>query len=308
MTVLAALARTALGLIAAGALGLCPASLRAADVPVPALTGRVVDLTGALSTPDRQAIEAKLAAFEQKKGSQVAVLVMPSLGGETIEDFATRVTDRWKLGRAGVDDGVLLLVAMQERRMRIQVGTGVEGALTDALSKRIIAEQMTPLFRAGDFPGGINAGVDGILAAVSGEALPPPRAKGKSGSGKSTPILPLVAVGLLVTPFLAMILRELMGRFFGAAAAGGLVGGAVFLFAGILLAAVVAGAIVFFFTIAMEPLPAVRGGRGKKSGWDWVGTTGGSYSSGASWGGGSGGGGFSGGGGGFSGGGASGSW
>ena len=115
----------------------------AADtVPVPKLTGRVVDLTATLDRAQQQAIAGKLADFERAKGSQVAVLLVPTIGTETIEEFATRVTDEWKLGRAGVDDGVLFVIAKQERRMRIQTGRGVQGVLTDALSRRIIAERV----------------------------------------------------------------------------------------------------------------------------------------------------------------------
>ena len=145
--------------------------------PVPKLTAHVVDLTGTLSADERAALDAKLAAFEQAKGSQVAVLLVPTIGTESIEEFAGRVTDTWQLGRKGVDDGVLFVVAKQERRMRIHTGRGVQGTLTDALSKRIIADVVAPRFRTGDFAGGIDAGADAIMKAVEGEELPLPAKK-----------------------------------------------------------------------------------------------------------------------------------
>src|SRR5882672_4900474 len=153
------------------------AALAQEPIPVPKLTARVVDQTGTLSATERASLEAKLAAFEKAHGSQVAVLLVPTLGPETIEDFAGRVTDAWKLGRKGVDDGVLFVVAKQERKMRIHTGRGVQGTLTDALSRRIVADVVAPRFRGGDFAGGIDAGVDAIVKAIEGEALPLPAAK-----------------------------------------------------------------------------------------------------------------------------------
>lgn len=294
---------------AAALLGLWLAALGAAglaraEVPVPPLSGRVVDLAGALAAPDREAITAKLAAFEQAKGSQVAVLIVPSLGGEAIEDFATRVTDQWKLGRAGVDDGVLLVVAMQERRMRIQTGRGVQGTLTDALSKRIIAERMTPLFRAGNLPGGIQAGVDAILTAVAGESLPAPgQAPARSPGADYTQ---MIVLALMLVPVVAFVLRDFVGRFVSGVFTGVATGGAVAFFTGKVPFGLIAGALAFFFAFAAES-NTVKGARGRsrRDRDDWgfgSGGSGGGFSSSDS------GGGFSGGGGGFDGGGASGSW
>lgn len=302
MTRLAAVAIATLALMGGGVGAVIPAAAQAAEVPVPALSGRIVDQAGVLSLEQRQALSRKLEAFEQAKGSQVAVLVVPTTGGEAIEDFATRVTDQWKLGRAGVDDGVLLLVAMQERRMRIQTGRGVQGTLTDALSKRIIAERMTPLFRAGDFAGGIAVGVDSILAAVSGESLPPPSKSGSSASSSlNSDLNQVMFLAFMLVPVGALVLRAVLGRFLGGVAAGVITGGVVAFALGSFLVGLLAGALAFFFTFAVEA-NRVMSSRGR-SGW------GGSSSG---WGGGSGwggsGGGFSGGGGGFDGGGASGSW
>lgn len=287
---------------------LLAASAFAADptdpVAVPKLSGRVVDLTGTLTAPEREGIAGRLAEFEKARGSQVVVLLVPTIGTESIEEFATRVTDAWKLGRAGVDDGVLFVIAKQERKMRIQSGRGVQGTLTDALSKRIIVERVSPRFRAGDFAGGIGAGVEAIMKAIEGESLPPPAKK--SGAGKTVGVASsfenFLWVAFLVVPVVGMVLRSLLGRFLGAGLTGGVTGlAAAFLF-GSLVFGVFAAIVAFIFVLAIgAPRLASRGGHG--GGW----TTGGS------WGGGGGGwssgdGGFSGGGGGFDGGGASGDW
>jgi uncharacterized protein len=272
-------------------------------IAVPKLSGRVVDLTGTLAAPEREAIAAKLAAFEASKGSQVVVLLVPSIGPEVIEDFATRVTDDWKLGRAGVDDGVLFVIAKQERRMRIQTGRGVQGVLTDALSRRIIAERVSPRFRSGDFAGGISDGVDAILKAIEGESLPPPPEKARGGRVDTSPSIEnFFWLAFFLVPMVGSMLRALIGRFFGAGLTSGVTGlAAWFLFGSAILggiAAVVAFLVVLFMGTA--GLGARRGGSG---GW----SSGGSWGGGG-WSGGGGGGGFSGGGGGFDGGGASGDW
>lgn len=271
-------------------------------IAVPKLSGRVVDLTGTLTAPERDAIAARLGAFEAAKGSQVAVLLVPSVGPEAIEDFATRVTDEWKLGRAGVDDGVLFVIAKQERRMRIQTGRGVQGVLTDALSKRIIAEIVTPKFRAGDFPGGISGGVDAITKAIEGESLPEPvkgASRGQSGSLSS--IEDFFFIALFAVPMAGTILNSLVGRFLGAGLTSGITGVVAWLLFGSLVLGGIATVVAFLLVLFMGTSGAgVR--RGGVGGW----------SSGGSWGGGGGsgggGGGFSGGGGGFDGGGASGGW
>lgn len=268
-------------------------------IPVPKLTGRVVDLTGTLARPEREALEARLQAFEQSKGSQVAVLLVPSIGPETIEEFATRVTDEWKLGRAGVDDGVLFVIAKQDRRMRIQTGRGVQGVLTDAVSKRIVADRVSPRFRAGDFAGGINDGVDAILKAIEGEALPAPaRQPSRGQAGSSASIENFFWLAFVVVPVVGMILRSLVGRFLGAGLTSGVTGLAAWFIFGSLVLGVIALVITFLAVLFMGT-PGMRmigGGSGGSWGGGWGG------------GGGSGGGGFSGGGGGFDGGGASGGW
>jgi uncharacterized protein len=151
-----------------------------ADVAVPPLTARVVDLTGTLSSDQVAALEQKLKAFEDRKGSQIAVLIVPTTQPETIEQYSLRVVEQWKLGRKKVDDGALLLIAKNDRKLRIEVGYGLEGALNDATSKRIIDEIITPKFKSGDFAGGISDGADRILKVIDGEPLPRPRRKAKS--------------------------------------------------------------------------------------------------------------------------------
>jgi len=275
-------------------------------IPVPKLTARVIDQTGTLTAQEREALEAKLRAFEEARGSQVAVLIVPSIGPEVIEEFAGRVTDEWKLGRKGVDDGVLFAIAKQERKLRIHTGRGVQGTLTDALSKRIVADIVAPRFRTGDFAGGINAGVDSIMKAIEGEELPlptpqkatQPRVESMSSYGN------LLVFALFLVPVVAMVMRSILGRFLGAGATSAIAGGAAWLILGSVAIGLAAAVVAFLFTLVSGN--AARGlQRGGLGGY----IPGGGWSSGGGgFGGGGGGGGFSGGGGGFDGGGASGGW
>jgi uncharacterized protein len=266
------------------------ASASFADVAVPPI-GRVVDQTGTLTSDQISSLEQKLKAFEDRKGSQVAVLIVPTTAPEAIEQYSLRVVEQWKLGRKKIDDGALLIVAKNDRKLRIEVGYGLEGALNDATSKRIIDEIITPKFRNGDFAGGISDGVDKILSVIDGEPLPQPQAKRApidfSAIGDYFPFL---FIGTLVV---GGIFRTIFGRLLGALIAGGIVGTiAWFLFYVFPLAAL-AAVIVAVLTLFGDSI-ASSGGSG---------ASGGGFSSG-----GSGGGGFSGGGGSFGGGGASGSW
>lgn len=296
-----------LGRFLAGAAAvLFPALLAQAAAPgepiaVPRLSARVIDQTGTLSAQERDSLEAKLRAFEQERGSQVAVLLVPSLGAEPIEDFATRVTDEWQLGRKGVDDGVLFVIAKQEHKMRIQTGRGVQGTLTDALSKRIIDEIVAPRFRAGDFAGGIDAGVDAILKAIVGEQLPLPDVrKSARNVNAASSYTDFFWIAFFIVPIVAVMLRGMLGRFLGAGVTSGVTGLAAWLVFGSLAFGCVAALLAFVFTL----FTGSGIGRGvRPGGWGMPG----GFSGGGSWGGG-GGGGFSGGGGGFDGGGASGSW
>jgi uncharacterized protein len=264
---------------------------------VPKLAARVTDLTGTLTAEQQSALEEKLTAFQARKGSQVAVLVVPTTQPEEIEQYSIRVVDQWKLGRLKVDDGALLLVAKNDRDMRIEVGRGLEGALTDVTTKRIIAETITPLFRQGDFYGGINAGLDQMIRVIDGEQLPPPDQGWQSRSTRGlTHLSPFLFFAVL---FGSALLRSMFGRGIAAVAAGAVVGVVVFVFVQTLIPAILAAVAAFLFAL----ISGFSGG----GGWASYPRTGGW---GGGFGGGSGGGGFSGGGGGggFSGGGASGRW
>ena len=288
---------------AAAALLLALAAL--AQVAVPKLSARVTDQTGSLTATERDALEAKLAAFEQAKGSQIAVLMVPSIGGEAIEDYAGRVTDEWKLGRKGVDDGVLFVVAKQERKMRIHTGRGVQGTLTDALSRRIIADVVAPRFRTGDFAGGVDAGVDAIMKAIEGEQLPlPAQQKASRKVDTISSYSNFLWIAFFAVPIVAVVLRSIVGRFVGAGLTSGITGFAAWIVFGSLAFGIVAAFVAFLFTL-MSGTQMARGA-GRRGNWGGVFIP----SGGGSWGGGGGfgGGGFSGGGGGFDGGGSSGSW
>jgi uncharacterized protein len=272
-----------------------------AEVAVPPLASRVTDLTGTLSGGAVARIEAKLADLEAKKGSQLAVLIVPTTQPEEIEQYGIRVADAWKLGRKGVDDGAILLVAKNDRRVRIEVGQGLEGALPDAIANRIITETITPHFKQADYDGGVQAGIDQMISVVNGEPLPQPDKKWERHSGLGN-MLPLL---LIVVFVVSGVLRAIFGRLFGSVATGGLAGGIVWLLSHVIPIGIGAGVFAFVFALLAG---------GSRSGWStgrgWGGGMGGFGGGfgGGGFGGGGGGGGFSGGGGGFSGGGASGSW
>jgi uncharacterized protein len=286
--------------VAAGLTLLLIALLAHAEVAVPPLTSRVTDLTGTLSGEAVTRIEAKLANLEAKKGSQIAVLIVPTTAPEDITQFAIRVVDAWKLGRKGVDDGAYLIVAKNDRRVRIEVGYGLEGALTDAAANRIIEEAITPHFKLGDYDGGVEAGIDKMIAVVNGEPLPEPDRKWEHHTGLGH-LLPL----LLVVVFVASgVLRAMFGRLLGSVATGGLTGGIAWLLSHFLPIGVGAGIVAFLFAML-----AGSSSRGWAAGRGWGSGFGGGLGGGGGGGGGvSGGGGFSGGGGGGGGGGASGGW
>lgn len=268
----------------------------AADVPVPPLKARVTDLTGTLAAGQRAALEQKLADLEARKGSQIVVLVVESTRPETVEQYAVRVFERWKLGRKGVDDGVLLLVAKNDRQLHIEVGYGLEGAIPDAIAKRIIEQDIVPLFKQGNFHGGISAGTDRLGKLIEGESMPPPKRSAAPGSGWSSESL---FIGFVILAMASQLLHSLLGRFLGsgvAAAAAGIIG---YLLAG-LAAAMIIGLIAFVISLFMGATGR-QGGGWSSGGGSW---SGGGWSGGGS----SGGGGFSGGGGSSGGGGASGSW
>jgi len=264
------------------------------EVFVPPLKARVTDLTATLSAEQAAALEGNLAQFERAQGSQIAILIVPTAQPETIEQYAIRVAEAWKIGRKGVDDGVIVLVAKNDRKLRIEVGRGLEGALPDAIAKRIVAEVIGPRFKAGDFYGGLRDGVARIESVIQGEALSPPRAASNDRQGGSPDYGNWLVIGLVVATVLGGILSRVMGRLGGSTTTAGIVGGLAWLVTASAFSALVAAVLVFFFAL-------LSGGRG--GGMGGMGGIGG-----GGWGGSSGGGGFSGGGGDFGGGGASGNW
>jgi uncharacterized protein len=279
------------------ALGLCVAQAQSPAqglVPVPALESRVTDQTGTLTAAEQSELEQKLAAFEQRKGAQVALLMVRSTQPESIEQYSIRVVEAWKLGRDKPDDGVLLLVAKEDRKLRIEVGYGLEGALTDAIASRIINETIKPLFRQNDYFGGIGAGLQQIQDVIDGEVLPPPDKRWDRPADKVGKLLPLYLLLVFVG---GSVLRAVLGRGLGAVATGVGAGLLTWVLTQLLGAALVTG----FIGLALTLIMGAAGGIS-------TGGFGGGLGRGGFGGGGFGGGGFGGGGGGFGGGGSSGSW
>jgi len=264
-----------------------------AQVAVPPLSARVTDLTGTLSSSQVQSLDSRLRAFERARGSQVAVLILPSTQPETIEEYSIRVADAWKIGREKVDDGVILVVAKDDRKLRIEVGRGLEGAIPDALAKRIVSDVIAPHFKSGDFFGGIAAGSDALMALITGESLPAPQSRQGAGQAIDFQMILFAIVALI---FGHAIFGRLFGRVPGAAISGAIVGGILWLALGVLAIALLGGVIGFVIGL-------VNGMARSRGGW-----TSGGFGGGGFGGGGFGGGGFGGGGGSFGGGGASGSW
>jgi uncharacterized protein len=294
------------------ALGLwCVAAFAAAQglVAVPALSARVIDQTATLDAASIAALEAKLAAFEQSNGSQVVVLMVPTTAPEDIADFTQRVGDAWKIGRADVGDGVLFVVAKDDRRLRIATAKALEGAIPDLMARRILDSAVTPAFRQGDYAGGINAGVDQILARIRGEELPLPNASGGQRAAASGDFEWMDALIFLVfaVPMLSGLLRGMFGNKLGTVLTGVGAGGLAWALTAVVWVAIGAGLLGMLAALFLQFLPAAplggSGRGGRSGGWGGGGFGGGGF------GGGRGGGGFSSGGGGnFGGGGASGGW
>ncbi|PPQ16872.1 hypothetical protein CV770_23835 [Bradyrhizobium sp. AC87j1] len=281
------------------------ASSASADVAVPQLTGRVVDQTGMLSSSDLASLSQKLREFETRKGSQIAVLIVPSTQPETIEQFSIRVAEAWKIGRKRVDDGAILVVAKNDRHLRIEVGYGLEGALTDVTSRRIIDEIITPKFRTGDFGGGIADGVDRMIRVIDGEPLPVPSPT--VNFGNLDDLAPIFIVTLFASIGVGGFFRAMLGRLLGSLVTGGIIAGLTWLILGSFALAMAVGALGFIIGFVADLFSAITPGTGRSRGGSWSsGSSSGGWSSGSSSSSDSGS--FSGGGGSFGGGGASGSW
>lgn len=260
-------------------------------VVIPPLKARVTDLTGTLSADERSKLEGKLQAFEREKGAQIGVLIVPTTRPEAIEQYSIRVAEQWKLGRKGVDDGALLLVAKDDRKLRIEVGYGLEGALNDATAKRIVSDVIAPRFKEGKFYAGIDAGVAVMMSVIGGEELPPPDQTPRRGTASSAdgPSDGWFVAGLFLIFGVGGFLRAVFGRFISAGIIAGIAGVvAFFLLSSLALAGVVA--LVAFVLSLLAGSGGVWSGGSGGGGWS------------------SSGGGFSGGGGSFGGGGASGDW
>lgn len=258
---------------------LASAALVQAEVAVPPLQSRVTDLTATFSAEQRGQLESMLDAFEARKGSQIAVLLVPSTQPETIEQYGIRVAEKWKLGRKGIDDGALLILAKQDHAVRVEVGYGLEGVIPDAIAKRIVSETIIPRLKRDDYFGGVKAGVEAMIEAVDGEALPAPSGRTAPGHSPGSFLYFLFFVIAI-----ASFLRSLLGLV-GVLLAGGVAGVLAWLAFGSLIAAAIAAVITVIFAFG-------RFGTGIPGGFGGSGGSGG----------------FSGGGGGFGGGGASGRW
>jgi len=276
-------------------------------LPVPALTARVIDQTGTLNAAQRGALEAKLAAFEQASGPQIVVLMVPTTQSEDISSYAQRVADSWKIGRREVGDGLLIVVAKNDRRVRIEVAKTLEGAVPDLAARQIIDRAITPAFRAGDFAGGLSAAVDTLMARIKGEGLPAPEARTPQGPQDGS-WQELLMFFFIAVPVVGGILSKVLGRRLGALVTAGGAGAAAWIFSASLLIAGVA-AVLTMLVVGVLGIGALQRGMGRPSrgGGPIIWGGGGGGFGGGGFGGG--GGGFgSGGGGDFGGGGASGDW
>ncbi len=281
-------------------------------LPVPALTARVIDTTGTLDAIQVKGLDDKLAAFEREKGTQIAFLIVPTTQPEDIASYANRVANEWKIGRKAVGDGVLLVVAKNDRKVRIEVAKTLEGAIPDLAAQQIIDEAITPNFRKDDYAGGLQAAADQMIARIKGETLPAPAAasrqrdSGRNGAGGFN-WTDLAIFLFFAVPVAGAVLRSVLGRKLGALAVGGGVGAIAMFITSSLLVAGIAGVVALLYSLLTGGMAAMGG---RRSPWiGGLGGMGGGWGSGGGSSGGGGGGGFSSGGGGnFGGGGASGSW
>ncbi len=281
-------------------LGILVHPAQASALDVPPLTGRVVDLAHVLSIQETEQLTGRLKAHEDQTGNQVAILILPSLDGEPLEEYAHRVATTWKLGRKGTDNGVLLLIAFQERKLRIEVGYGLEGTLTDLRSAHIIRQEIVPRFKAGDIAGGVRAGTEAILKTIEGTYEP---REARSTGDRSVPefsAFQYVAAAVIVGFLAGLILSQGLRR--ARALLGAALAFMVAQTAGMLWGLAAAGVTALLLWLVLS----AGGGRPRRSGfddWTWYSSGGGGWSGGSF-----GTGGFGGGGGDFGGGGASGDW
>jgi len=271
---------------------------------VPELRSRVMDQSGTLNGDQLARLEERLAAFERERGTQIVVLMVPSTAPQDIADYTQRLGDAWKIGRREVGDGLLFVIAKDDRRMRIAPAKALEGAIPDILARRILDEVVAPAFRQGDYVGGISAGLDQILSRVAGEALPLP-GDARERDDDSVPVADLLIFLVFAVPLFSVVLREVFGSRLGTLMAGAAAGGLAWTLTHVVWIAIGAGLLGLTAALFMQNLPSApsRGGS-PRGGGHWGGHSGG-------WGGGRGGGGggfSSGGGGNFGGGGASGGW
>lgn len=288
-------------------------------LPVPELTARVIDQTNTLDPIERKGLEEKLAGFEQSKGTQIVILMVPTTHPEDIASYANRVANAWKIGRKDVGDGMVIIVAKDDRQVRIEVAKTLEGAVPDLAAKQVIDDAITPKFRAGDFAGGLQAGVDQLIARINGEPLPAPKPQTTQPHGspdQGVNWFNVVIFLFFAAPIAARVLAGIFGRKLGGLVTAGGVGFLTLLFTSSLVMAVIAGLfgllIAFFTGGGGGPFGGGPFG-GRRGGWGgpvfFPGGFGGGRGGGWGGGGGGGGGGFSSGGGGdFGGGGASGNW
>jgi uncharacterized protein len=272
-------------------------------LPIPPLSAHVTDLTQTLAPAEKQALEAKLVDWEARTGNQLAVLMVPTTQPEPIEAYSLRVAEKWQVGRKGKDNGVLFLVAKNDKKMRFEVGYGLEGTLTDVTARRIIAENVAPMFREGRFGAGIDAGVGRVIGVVAeGKPLPPPKAGNVQRAGGGFDVGTLLLVLFIVVPVVGGILRSIFGKVLGSTVGAGIVGVGAWLVIGSLVVAGIAAVVAFIVMIVAGA--GVGAAMGRRGGGVYI-PTGGGWGGGGGFGGG---GGWSGGGGSFGGGGASGGW
>jgi uncharacterized protein len=297
-------------LLCCGAALACLAPAAAQNLePVPALTAHVIDETGTLDDLQRTGLDQKLAGFEKTKGAQIAFLLVHTTQPEDIASYANRVGNAWKIGRKGVGDGVLLVVAKDDHAVRIEVAKTLEGAVPDLAAKQIIDEAITPRFRQGDFAGGLQQAADQLIARINGEPLPPVKdAAPRGGAQHGFDWTDLAIFLFLAVPIAGGVLRGIFGRKLGSLVTGGGVGVIALLVTSSVAVAVIAAIVGLLFSLISGGMSGLGPRRG---GWGAGPFIGGGLGGGrGGWGGGGGGGGgwSSGGGGDFGGGGASGNW